>query len=539
MPDDSSTSNTCPINLPRHYSDDRSVPPQDRASIGQDVAEELVSSDGSVVDDDASNHSRIDVALPVPAMAVPASATMNCIMEASEVSPLLGGSTSPSCDKADDTEVLERSWIEAVKAGRTKTTWLRELKVIAKFTAPLIATSLLGYSLVLSSMLAIGHLGTVELGAISVGGMSANITGYAFFQGLATAGDTLCAQAYGSGRKKLVGLQMQRMVYFLWLCCVPIGALWLCSPYILRAIVPEPDVAQLAGRYLRIVLIGLPPFAAFEGGKRYLYAQGIFSASLYVLMVVAPINAFLNWFFVWHLGWGFIGAPITTIISNYLLAIGLITYICFVNGSGCWPGFTRRALHNWGPMVRLAVPGLLMVEAEVLSFEILTLASSYFGTVALAANSVLAQASSLTWQLPFPLSIATSTRIANLIGATLPDAAKTTARVGLCLAFCIGLFNFALLSAAKDYIPRAFSSDPEVWHRAAAVLPLCAAFQLFDALAASCNGILRGLGRQDIGGYVQLFCYYVVAIPISLGTAFGAGWGLEGLWTGIAIALCL
>ena len=73
----------------------------------------------------------------------------------------------------------------------------------------------------------------------------------------------------------------------------------------------------------------------------------------------------------------------------------------------------------------------------------------------------------------------------------------------------------------------------------AKILPLCAAFQLFDALAACCNGVLRGLGRQEVGGYVQLFCYYVVAMPISMGTAFGLGWRLYGLWAGVAIALGL
>lgn len=38
---------------------------------------------------------------------------------------------------------------------------------------------------------------------------------------------------------------------------------------------------------------------------------------------------------------------------------------------------------------------------------------------------------------------------------------------------------------------------------------------------------------------MQLFCYYAVAMPISLGTTFGLGWGLYGLWTGVAIALGL
>jgi Na+-driven multidrug efflux pump len=82
-----------------------------------------------------------------------------------------------------------------------------------------------------------------------------------------------------------------------------------------------------------------------------------------------------------------------------------------------------------GPMIKLALPGLLMVEAEFLAFEILTLASSYISTTHLAAQSILSTLTALTFQIPFPISIAASTRVANLIGATLSDAAKMSAKV--------------------------------------------------------------------------------------------------------------
>ena len=190
-------------------------------------------------------------------------------------------------------------------------------------------------------------------------------------------------------------------------------------------------------------------------------------------------------------------------------------------------------------MVRLALPGLLMVEAEVLAFEILTLSASFFGTTHLAAQSVLGTVASVTFQIPFPISIAASTRVANLIGATLADSAKTSAKVAFFVAICVGIFNVVMVSSLRMYIPQLFSSDSDVIELVAKVLPLCAAFQLFDAVAACCNGILRGLGRQEIGGYVQLFCYYAVAMPISMGTAFGLHWDLYGLWAGVAVALGL
>lgn len=457
-----------------------------------------------------------------------------------EHSPLLGDPDLPYGGQ-DDPKNISKKWEEAVGAGLIQTTWQREAKVLARYSAPLMVTFVLQYSLTVASIFTVGHIGTVELGAVSLASMSANITGYAIYQGLATSLDTLCAQAYGSGRKKLVGLQMQRMVFFLWVITIPIAIIWLTADKILEAIVPEKRVAELGGLYLKVVLLGAPGYASFEAGKRFCQAQGLFSASLYVLVILAPFNAFLNWFLVWHLKLGFVGAPIAVAITDNLLPLGLFIYVRFFSKHGmqCWNGFSRKAWQNWGPMAKLALPGVVMIEAEVLAFEILTFASSYFGTTTLAAQSVLATITSLTFQIPFPLSIAASTRVANLIGATLADAARISTKVAFVAAVFIGILNVTLLGALRSYIPRLFTDDEEVIKIVAEILPLCAAFQLFDALAANCNGVLRGLGRQEFGGYVQLFCYYVIAMPISMGTAFGLGWGLWGLWTGVAIALGL
>jgi MATE family multidrug resistance protein len=196
-------------------------------------------------------------------------------------------------------EEIDRKWEEAVTAGLINTTWQREARVIGRYSAPLMVTFLLQYSLTVASIFTLGHLGKEELGAVSLASMTVSITGNAVFSGLATSLDTLCAQAYGSGKRKLVGLQMLRMVSFLWLVCIPIAILWYFSEHILAKIVPEREVARMAGLYLKVALLGIPGYACFESGKRYLQAQGVFSASLYVLLICAPLNAFMNWFFVW------------------------------------------------------------------------------------------------------------------------------------------------------------------------------------------------------------------------------------------------
>ncbi|KAK1073832.1 hypothetical protein LTR33_009906 [Friedmanniomyces endolithicus] len=459
--------------------------------------------------------------------------------ETTNLLPPVGRDPSAPYGGEDDPENIDKKWEEAVMSGKIQTTWQRETKCLLGNSAPLMLTFLLQSSLTMTSIFTVGHIGKIELGAVSLGSMTANITGYAVFHGLATSLDTLCAQAYGSGKKELVGLQMQRSVFFLWTICIPMACVWLAGTQILSAIIPEKEIAVLAGQYLKVLIIGAPAYALFESAKRYVQAQGRFAATMYVLLIAAPLNVFLHWLFVWQFKWGFIGCPIAVVITETLMPLLLFLYVRFIGGMECWPGFSRKAFRNWGPMVRLALPGLAMVMAEFLAFEILTLASARFGATYLGAQTVLQSLSVLTFSLPFSISIASSTRVANLIGATLPDAAKVTAKVAVVFGTFLGLLNVITLLAARYHIPQLFTNDQEVIKLAAAVLPINAAFQLVDSLAAQMNGLLRGIGKQEIGGYIGLVAYYAIGIPISFATAFGLGWGLYGLWAGPAVALSI
>ncbi|KAJ4995133.1 putative transporter [Colletotrichum sp. SAR 10_66] len=456
-----------------------------------------------------------------------------------ESTPLLAGVTPAPGAPEDGHEHLNEQWEAAVATGHLRTTWQRESKTIVQYAAPLVVTFMLQYSINVVSIFTVGRIGKMELGAVSLASMTATITCYAPFQGLATSLDTLCAQAYGSGHRHLVGLQLQRMTYFLLMCFLPLAVLWFFGDAVLGAIIPEPESARLAGIYLRVLILGGPAFVCFEGGKRFVQAQGLFQATTWVLLIAAPINVFVNWFLVWHLNWGYIGAPVAVVFTQNLLPLLLFLYVRFVNGSQCWGGFSSRALSNWGPMLRLALPGMIMIEAEYMAFEVLTLFSSHFGAEYLAAQSIVLTLTAITYQIPFPVSIAASTRIANLIGAGLVDAAKTTARVAFAAALIVGLFNFTVFSSLRFQVPKLFTSDEEVIAIVADVLPLCALMQVFDGLTAGAHGLLRGIGRPAIGGYTNLVVYYLIALPVSFGTGFGLDWKLKGLWTGVTGGLAL
>ncbi|EFY93500.1 hypothetical protein J3458_002075 [Metarhizium acridum] len=459
-----------------------------------------------------------------------------------ETSPLLNGhregmGSDAGSGSADDG--LEQQWEEAIASGRLQTTWQRETKTIVAYSWPLIITFALQYSINVTSIFAVGRIGRVELGAVSLANMSQAISCLAPFQGLATSLDTLCAQAYGSGHKHLVGLQCQRMACFLMFMSAPVAILWLFADRILVHVVPDAETARLAALYLKVMIASIPGIILFEVGKRFTQAQGLFRATTYVLLVAAPINIFINWLLVWRLGLGFVGAPIAVAITESLLPILLLLYIVFIDGRQCWGGFSRRIFSNWWIMIKLALPGMIMVEAEWFAFEIMTLLAGQLGTEYLAAQSVLVTLSSISYQMPFPMSIAASTRVANLMGAGLVDAAKIAGKVTFVLASILGALNVTIFSSLRFHLPILFTNDPEVIKIVASVLPLVAVMQLFDGLGAGAHGLLRGIGKQSIGGPANLISYYVISLPISLGLAFGLGWNLDGLWIGLTVGLAL
>jgi len=104
-----------------------------------------------------------------------------------------------------------------------------ELFLLAKYALPVFAyvhlnrgvhiltplsTHVLEYSLVVVSVVSIGHLSTSALAAISLGSMTASVSGFSIIQGMANALDTLLPSAWTSPHPELVGLWAQRMSEF-------------------------------------------------------------------------------------------------------------------------------------------------------------------------------------------------------------------------------------------------------------------------------------------------------------------------------------
>ncbi|KAK6199599.1 ethionine resistance protein [Scheffersomyces amazonensis] len=420
-----------------------------------------------------------------------------------------------------------------------------EVQVLLYYSVPLIITFLLQYSLTVASVFSVGRLGSSELAAVSLSSMTANISGYAIIQGVSTCLDTLCAQAYGRKDFNTVGLHFIRCNYLLLLLFIPMFLLWMFGAEpILIAIIGEDEIelCKLAANYLRILSLGLPGFILFENAKHFLQSQGIFHASTYVLCVCAPMNALLNYILVWNknIGLGFIGAPLSVVITNWVMCISLYCYIFFVKGYQCWPKqplFDGVYFRNWNRMINLSVPGVLMVEAEWLAFEIITFSASKFGTEVLAAQSIVSTTCVLMYQIPFAISIAASTRIAWYIGAASIKSAKIATNAVISTSLSLGIFNASVLFVFRKWLAALYTNDEIVIQLAAKVLIIGAIYQINDFLSCATGGVLRGQGRQKIGGYLNLISYYLIALPSAFLFAFYFKLELVGLWLGMIIAL--
>lgn len=439
------------------------------------------------------------------------------------------------------------TWEQAIENGEKITTsYKREIQVIGTNALPLIFTFLLQNSLSLASIFSVSHLGTQELGGVTLGSMTANITGLGAIQGLCTCLDTLCSQAYGAKNFHVVGIFIQRCAVITILAFLPMMYVWLFwSETILSWVIPEPELCAIAANYLKVASFGIPGFILFECGKRFLQCQGIFHASTIVLLFCAPLNALMNYLLVWdrRIGIGYLGAPLSVAINYWLMALGLLSYTLFtsheINPMKCWNGFIKphQVFKNWRKMFNLALPGILMVEAEFLGFEVLTIFASHLGPSSLGAQSIISTVASLSYQVPFSMSVSTSTRVANFIGASLYQSCIITCRVSLLLSFACSSLNMFLLFGFKEQIAKLFSSEPDVVSLVVSSLPILAFMQLFDAFNASTAGCLRGQGRQRIGGYINMFAFYCLGVPMAYLLAFNFKLGVGGLWLGITSAL--
>lgn len=416
----------------------------------------------------------------------------------------------------------------------------KEINKLFKYSIPLIITFFLEQIFSLICVIFVGHLGKEELAAVSMASMTSTIV-LAIFEGISTSLDTLCPQAYGAGQYKYVGVHTQRCSLFSLVLFIPAALFWYFSGFFLSFIIQDEEVIMLTQKFLRILIFAGPPYILFENGKRFLQAQGIFDAGTYILFITAPLNIFLNWLLVYSapFGLGYVGAPIASVINFWMMLILLVLYVIFIDGSECWNEFTMEVFDHWYDLSKLAIPGIIMLLAESLAYEILTLFASKFGTSALATQSALSSIVSLLYMIPFALSVASSTRIANYVGGKNIIGGKLAINLGFASSIMVASINSMIVFFGSKHLATLFTDDEEVISMFVNLCPLISIFVMLDSLACVASGILRALAMQMIGGTLSLIGYYIIAIPLALFLSFKLNMQLIGLWLGNGAGLFL
>ena len=441
--------------------------------------------------------------------------------------------------KPDDDEDPDREQATELESQTRTQRILSEFWILLKGSIPVILAYTLQNSLQTFSVLIVGRLSPEALAVAAFSYMFAMATAWLIGMGGTTAIDTLASASFtGSKRKTDLGIILQRAFLVLSLFYIPVAILWLFSEPVFKLLGQEDYIARDSSKFLSILIPGGLGYIYFECMKKYLQAQEIMRPGTYVLLITSPINAGLNYLFVYTFKLGLFGAPIATGISYWLSFILLVLYTRFVAGYECWGGFDRKCLKNIGSFARLAILGVVHVGTEWWAFEIVAIVAGQLGTIPLAAQSVIMTADQVMNTIPFGVGVATSSRVGNLLGMRSARGAALSANTAAWLSMILGAIVLAILMGTKDNFARLFNNDDQVVKLTSEVLPYVALFQIADGLNGSCGGALRGMGRQHVGAFVNLGAYYCGALPLGIYLAFH-GWGLAGLWVGQCIALYL
>jgi len=383
----------------------------------------------------------------------------------------------------------------------------------------------------------IGRLGTTaQLSAVGLGASVANVAGMSFMWGLSTGAETLGSQAWGAGNKRRLVLICQRCLLIGLMAVLPCWCIYLSVGPILRLMHQDPEVIYHVNLYIYGYLPALPLTALFISLMKFLQSQQIVIPVVFAGLAANAMNVLFHYLFVQMAGLGLLGAALSTDLTVLIFAILLILYIRFKRlYVGCWQGWSRECLFDWGEYLKLAVPGMFMICLEWWAFEIGMITTGLLGKDYLATNTLCLTFGAYAYLLLSGVQIGSIILVGNYLGEGKSDHAMTVARVALVFGILFfGTVFFLVFFLLHNQLPFIFTSKEKVVELTSEALKVVAFMQVADTVVNVASGVLKGAGKQFFGAVTNFIGYYFIGLPLGivLMMPFGADMKVPGYWWG-------
>lgn len=401
--------------------------------------------------------------------------------------------------------------------------------------------------------MAMGMVDTLFLGRVGVEALAAASIGNAFLygtllvgQGLVLGMDPVVAQAHGAGDGRAAGLALQRGLV------VSVGV-WIGTALLLLATEPllvllgqDPVLAADAGRYIDVQIPTLFAFFAYMALRSYLQGREVVRPALLAMLLANIVNAFLNWVLVFgHLGapaLGLVGSGLATAISRVVLLASLAGIVLGARlHEGAWTPWSRAAFDRPAllGMLALGFPIGMQMGLEVWAFSAATLLAGTLGANAVAAHTVTLNMAAFSFMMPLGVAQGACTRVGNLLGAGALRDADRAAWVAIALGAFVMACWAIIFVAFREVLPRLYTADAAVVALSASILPIAAAFQIFDGVQVVAAGVLRGMGNTRPAALFNLAGYWAFALPLAAWLVHRSGAGLAGIWWSLCLGLAI
>ncbi len=391
--------------------------------------------------------------------------------------------------------------------------------------------------------LMVGRISAEAIGAVGLG--SAVFLGVSMFGlGLLLGLDTMISQAFGAGDSSECYRSLVHGVYAAFGLTLPLSGVIFVVVAFLPGFGINPDVLALAIPYLKPVAASLLPLLLYSATRRFLQATGHANAVMIVLVTANLVNALTNWVLVFG-HWGFpalgvVGAGWATFMSRSYMALALVGCIIYYDRRGAKQVFETPLWIDGSRLRRLlelGLPSAFHISLEMGLFAVATALAGRLDAASLAAHQIALSVAATTFMVPLGVSSAAAVRVGQAAGRGDREGVRRGGWMAIVLG--VGFMSIAMVTlfVFPSRIISLFTDDASVLSVGVSLLFVAALFQLFDGLQVVTTGALRGLGETRTPMMVGLVGYWGLGIPTGYHLCFNAGWGVIGLWVGLAVGL--